>query len=495
MSSSKPPKPSKQELQLMESQRGMLEQQRVQLQEQSRQQELLGPALYESMGLRPRYENGQIVGYDRFETPEQGLYREQIEAMRRQQPVQEQLQQQYLTLAEQQARYQQEQAPMQQRLQEQYLTLAEQQARYQAEQMPLQQRLQQQYLTLAEQQAAYQAEQQAWQTELRPELKRQTEMQTALQGQMLEYQQSQLRQEQERQRLQPLLYEASGVRPIYDEAGNITSFGLTEEAQARKDYENQLLDRQRKALAGELPVDPTLERALTEGETQLRAQLQAQLGTDYETSSPGIQALEEYRKRAAEARSTVAHGQLTSGQQLLQTQTQMNQDQMARATRGGTGLLGNYGLQPVSFGGQVAPGGMPNALSLYQSSGQGVPNALGTYQGISGNLFQAGSPAATAAGYQGALSGQFGTLGEYARLAQGFGQAAGTMGQFGERQNRYAEQARAANASQWGQIGTIAGSVLGGVAGTVVPGFGTAAGAAAGATLGGAAGNYYGSTR
>jgi hypothetical protein len=437
----------------MESQRGMLEQQRTMLQEQSRQQDLLAPALYESMGLRPRYENGQITGYDRFETPEQGLYREQIEAMRRQQPMQEQLQQQYLTLAEQQARYQQEQAPLQQRLQEQYLTLAEQQA-------------------------AYQAEQQAWQTELRPELKRQTEMQTALQGQMLEYQQSQLQQEQERQRLQPLLYEASGVRPVYDEAGNITSFGLTEEAQARKDYENQLLDRQRKALAGELPVDPTLERALTEGETQLRAQLQAQLGTDYETSTPGIQALEEYRKRAAEARSTVAHGQLTSGQQLLQTQTQMNQEQMARATRGGTGLLGNYGLQPVSFGGQVSPGGMPNAL--------------GTYQGISGNLFQAGSPAATAAGYQGALSGQFGTLGEYARLAQGFGSAAQGAGQFGARQNQLAAQARAENANMWGQIGTIGGAVIGGAAGTMVPVIGTAAGASAGATLGGAGGRYLG---
>jgi hypothetical protein len=435
----------------MESQRSMLEQQRVQLQEQSRQQELLGPALYESMGLRPRYENGQIVGYDRFETPEQGLYREQIEAMRRQQPVQEQLQQQYLTLAEQQARYQQEQAPLQQRLQEQYLTLAEQQA-------------------------AYQAEQQAWQTELRPELKRQTEMQTALQGQMLEYQQSQLQQEQERQRLQPLLYEASGVRPIYDEAGNITSFGLTEEAQARKDYENQLLDRQRKALAGELPVDPTLERALTEGETQLRAQLQAQLGTDYETSSPGIQALEEYRKRAAEARSTVAHGQLTSGQQLLQTQTAMNQEQMARATRGGTGLLGTYGLQPVSFGGPVSPGGMPNAL--------------GTYQELSGQLLQAGSPAATAAGYQGALSGQFGTLGEYARLAQGFGSAAQGAGQFSARQNQLAQQARAENASMWGQIGTIGGAVIGGAAGAFAGA--PQLGAAAGATLGGAAGSYFG---
>jgi hypothetical protein len=294
---------------------------------------------------------------------------------------------------------------------------------------------------------------------------------------MLEYQQAQLAQEQERQRLQPLLYEASGVRPIYDESGKITSFALTEEAQARKDYENQLLDHQRKALARELPVDPTLERALTEGEQQLRAQLQAQLGTGYETSTPGIQALEAYRQRAAEARATVAHGQLTSGQQLLQTQTAMNQEQMARATRGGTGLLGDYGLRPVSFGSPV--------------------------QAPTQSLFQAGSPAAQAVGAQGVLGGQAGTLGEYARLAQGYGQAAGSLGTLTSRAAQEQQRMQAESAGQWGQIGTLAGTVLGGVLGTVIPGVGNIAGAAGGAalgssvgaTLGGAAGSYYGRSR
>jgi hypothetical protein len=108
------------------------------------------------------------------------------------------------------------------------------------------------------------------------------------------------------------------------------------------------------------------------------------------------------------------------------------------------------------------------------------------------SLFQAGSPAAAAAGYQGALSGQFGTLGEYARLAQGFGQAAGSLGNITTRQNQLYNQMQAEYAGQMGTIGTIAGSVLGGVVGSVVPGLGTAAGAGAGATLGGAAGAYYG---
>jgi hypothetical protein len=388
----------------------MLDLQRQQLQRQTEQQDLLAPVMYETMGIRPQYnDQGQITGYQRFETPEQALYKEQVEALRAQQPMQ--------------------------------------------------QRLQEQYLTLAEQQAEWQRQQQAWQAELAPQLKAQTLQQTAMQQQMLEYQQAQLAQEQDRQRLQPLLYEASGVRPIYDESGKITSFALTDEAQARKDYENQLLEHQRKALAGELPVDPTLERALTEGEQQLRAQLQAQLGTGYETSTPGIQALEQYRQRAAEARANVAHGQLTSGQQLLQTQTAMNAETMARATKGGTGMLGDYGLRPVSFGSPV--------------------------QAPTQSLFQAGSPAAAAAGYQGALSGQGGTLGEYARLAQGFGQMAGGLATNRLRDAQLEEQMRSQYSGQLAQIGAAAGSIIGSA---FAPGVGTAAGA----SLGGLAGGYAG---
>lgn len=392
----------------MESQRAMLDLQRQQLATQQREQDLLAPVMYETMGIKPRYENGQLVGYDRFTTDEQQLYKLQMEAMQRQQPMQE--------------------------------------------------RLQEQYLTLAQQQAEYQATQQRWQEEFEPQLKQQYADQLAFQQQAMDYQKRQMAQEEDRQRLQPLLYEASGVKPIYDESGKITSFALTEEAQARKDYENQLLDHQRKALAGELPVDPTLERALTEGEQQLRAQLQAQLGTGYETSTPGIQALEQYRQRAAEARSNVAHGQLTSGQQLLQTQTAMNQEQMARATRGGTGLLGDYGFRPVSFGGQV--------------------------QAPQQSLFQAGSPAAAAAGWQG-VQGQGGTLGEYARLAQGYGQAAGSLGQQTARRQQQYEQMK----GEYGDTLGLVTGVLGAAAGAY---FGGPAGASAGWSLGQTAGGYAG---
>ena len=133
-------------------------------------------------GCRPQYgEGGQITGFERFETPEQALYREQIETMRAQQPQQAALQQQYLTLAQQQAEYQQRQQPIQERLQQQYLTLAEQQAAAQERQQPGQERLQALYIDIAEQQAKSQQLEAAWQQETAPQRRAQIENELRIQ--------------------------------------------------------------------------------------------------------------------------------------------------------------------------------------------------------------------------------------------------------------------------------------------------------------------------
>lgn len=460
MSSSKPPGPSRAEIALQQqqtmalgSQTALLEQQAARQEEQYRQQNLLAPLLYEQMGLRPQYnEQGQITGYERFETPEQQLYKEQIQAQLRARPQEEALQQRYMTLAEQQAAFQERQQPGQERLQALYLDIAEQQAK--AQQLEA-----------------------AWQQETAPQRKAQIEAELRLQQQTVQYQETALRQYQEQQKMQPLLYEEAGVRPIYDEAGNITSFARTEQGQKRLDYESQLLEHQRKALAGELPVDPTLERTLKEGETQLRSQLQAQLGEGYETSTPGIQALGEFSRKAAEARANVAHGQLVSGQQLLESQEQVGARQQAGASSG-RGMLGDYGLRPVSFGQGVQAGGMPNYL--------------GTAQGMGGNLFTAGGPTLTSAGYQTAVNSPYGTLGQFGDLAQRYGGLVSSGGTLvnqlaGRRRQQY--QDYQAGAAQSGGIWGTGLGIVGAAAGAY---FGGPAGASAGWTLGSAAGQQIG---
>jgi hypothetical protein len=190
-----------------------------------------------------------------------------------------------------------------------------------------------------------------------------------------------------------------------------------------------------------------------------------------------MQALAEFSRRAAEARSNVAHGQLTSGQQLLASQAEMNARTQNQAY-GGRGMLGDYGLKPVSFGQGVQAGGMPNYL--------------GTAQGLGGTLFAAGSPAASSAGYQAAVASPYGTLGQFGDLASRYGQLVQGGGnlvtQMANRRNADYQAFEQGAGAYGSTVGTITG-VLGAAAGAY---FGGPAGAQAGWTLGSAAGTQLG---
>jgi hypothetical protein len=109
--------------------------------------------------------------------------------------------------------------------------------------------------------------------------------------------------------LQPQMLAALGFGGGPDTMGqqfnDITRLSLEDligAAPEQKQINSLLRKRQIDALEGRLPVDPALERGLAEQEATLRNQLQAQLGSGYETSSAGIQALSDFRKRAEEAR-------------------------------------------------------------------------------------------------------------------------------------------------------------------------------------------------
>lgn len=67
---------------------------------------------------------------------------------------------------------------------------------------------------------------------------------------------------------------------------------------------NEQNDALLRALRGEEPLDPTLLRAQQEDEEKTREQLRRQLGADFESSTPGIRALQEMNKRHAEEKAT-----------------------------------------------------------------------------------------------------------------------------------------------------------------------------------------------
>lgn len=119
--------------------------------------------------------------------------------------------------------------------------------------------------------------------------------------------------------LRPLLFGELGIREVRDAAGNVTGFEkapLNEEQTRIADITKKLQERTAAALDGTLPVDPGLERELEQGRRDLAESLRKQLGPGWETSTPGIQALAEFDKRAAELHSSARTGQLTLAEQL-----------------------------------------------------------------------------------------------------------------------------------------------------------------------------------
>lgn len=77
-----------------------------------------------------------------------------------------------------------------------------------------------------------------------------------------------------------------------------------------------LIERSLAAARGELPVDSAIIRDLDEGETLLRDRLRTQLGSGFETSTPGIEALANYTKRRQEVIDGARRAELTLSEQL-----------------------------------------------------------------------------------------------------------------------------------------------------------------------------------
>ena len=124
---------------------------------------------------------------------------------------------------------------------------------------------------------------------------------------------------QQQDLLRPLLFNELGIREVRDASGNVTGFEkapLTEEQTRVSDITKKLQERTQAALEGNLPVDPGLERELSQGRMDLAESLRKQLGPGWETSSPGIQALAEFDKRAKELTAAARSGQLTLAEQL-----------------------------------------------------------------------------------------------------------------------------------------------------------------------------------
>lgn len=91
---------------------------------------------------------------------------------------------------------------------------------------------------------------------------------------------------------------------------------MNESAVAQKPIDALIRERTLKGLKGELDVDPNLTRSLEAEEAGLRDRLMKQLGPGFETSTPGIQALDEFSRSKTGLITSAQRGELTLAQQL-----------------------------------------------------------------------------------------------------------------------------------------------------------------------------------
>lgn len=139
-------------------------------------------------------------------------------------------------------------------------------------------------------------------------------------------------------------------------------------------------DRQLQALKGELPVSPAMEKELTDQKTKTIEALNQRLGSNWNTTTAGIQAMSEFDKRAELLREEARRGQISTGEGLLESRMGFLSDLSQRETAniGGTG---SYFMNPSYFQAALQPYQNQRAMQL-QANGINAQNSAGMTSGL-----------------------------------------------------------------------------------------------------------------
>ena len=174
-----------------------------------------------------------------------------------------------------------------------------------------------------------------------------------------------------------------------------------------EDYiQRQEQERTMRALSGDLPVDPALEHSFEQQQSQLEETLRKRLGPDWETSTPGMEAMDIFSRRKEDLLESFRTGQLTTSQALEQGRAGFQQQTMGQTFSTMSGLSG-YPYQGVNYLGTAQ--GYGNLAALMQQDRWNTAN----YQ-MNAAQMQASSNASS-----GALMGD---------IVNTCGQAAGMLG-------------------------------------------------------------------
>lgn len=217
--------------------------------------------------------------------------------------------------------------------------------------------------------------------------------QPSAEEQALQREQLSLLQQQraETEAFKPLLYEQMGLREVDGKLEKVPweerLAAMSPQERAGYDLNELYLQRQMDALAGNLPVSPAMEAELTQQRENLMGNMSRKLGSNWALSTPGIQSMSEFDKRAELLREEARRGQISTGEGLLS----------ARA-----GILG--GQQAQNYG-QMSSWNLPQ----FQGLSGAYSNAYQPFQFNRNMQFQANQQ--TAANRAGLIGDAFGLLG------------------------------------------------------------------------------------
>ena len=225
------------------------------------------------------------------------------------------------------------------------------------------------------------------------DLQRQQAEMLKLQREIIEQQRSQNRV------LLPFLAEQEGFDVEVDKDGNIVTIKARDDLLKSQAKEIQQLQQERtlKALKGELPVDPGLERDLAAQKAQLTSTLTQQFGPGGLTSTPAQEALQRFSESENILREGARTQQLSLAEQLGIAREQENifskqssQDVLLNQATGlPLTLAGAFGQTARGFGAAQQPFIQQRQMQLQASiaNAQSQTSLLGAGIGALGGLF------------------------------------------------------------------------------------------------------------
>ena len=181
------------------------------------------------------------------------------------------------------------------------------------------------------------------------------------------------KQSSESDALTKLVYQAAGI--VKDSASGEWRKATEEEKVSfmtpaeKQEYDiyKQTLDRQQKALAGELPISPALEKEITDWNAQSDEELTRRLGSGYATSTPGIQSQENQNIRTGLLREEARRGQIASGQSQISAWQASQANSQANQYNALTGIPNRTSGLLTGYSNALVPYAQANQLS-YQSN-------------------------------------------------------------------------------------------------------------------------------